>query len=301
MQANYEQLLATSRRVNWQIADLVGGDKRLDFSRPFLPETYARTQELPFLTPVEALALNHIRAHGYLAMFQLVEAFILPFVVEQSKWDPGEQRFRVPALQQFASEEIKHMELFAVFRRQFVSEFGVECGFIGPAEEIGAAILEHSPLAVAILVLGIEWMSQGHYVESIRDSQALDPQFKSLLKHHYLEEVQHAKLDSLMLQAMLPQYDRNAIDHAVDEYFEMGAFIDGGLRQQTELDLASFERARGHALTIEQRDTFLTRQHQAQRWTFLGSAMRNENFLQSLDVLGGDCGHRVAGAASSFC
>ncbi len=301
MRANYEQLLATSRRVNWRIADIIGGDRRLDFSRPFLPETYTRTQELPFLTAADALTLNHIRAHGYLAMFQLVEAFILPFVIDQSKLDPGEQQFRVPALQQFASEEIKHMELFAAFRREFVGEFGIECGFIGPADEIGAAILEHSPLAVAILVLGIEWMSQGHYVESIKDSQELDPQFKSLLRHHYLEEVQHAKLDSLMLQAMVTRYDRNAIDRAVDEYFEMGAFIDGGLRQQTELDLASFERARGHALSGEHRERFLARQHQAQRWTFLGSAMRNENFLKSLDLLGQDCRRRVAGAASSFC
>jgi hypothetical protein len=42
------------------------------------------------------------------------------------------------------------------------------------------------------------------------------------------------------------------IRKAVDEYLEIGAFIDGGLQQQTQLDLDNFERATGRRLTVEE-------------------------------------------------
>ena len=45
-------------------------------------------------------------------------------------------------------------------------------------------------------------MTQGHYVESVQNDQELDPQFKSLLKHHWMEEAQHTKLDTLMVEAI---------------------------------------------------------------------------------------------------
>ena len=39
---SYESALATSQKVNWKIEDILGPDDRLDFSRPFLPESLAR-------------------------------------------------------------------------------------------------------------------------------------------------------------------------------------------------------------------------------------------------------------------
>jgi len=54
-------------------------------------------------------------------------------------------------------------------------------------------VLSHDPLGVALVILHIEWMSQRHYVESVRSDERLDPLFKSLLKHHWLEEAQHAR------------------------------------------------------------------------------------------------------------
>ena len=65
------------------------------------------------------------------------------------------------------------------------------CETIGPPEEIGKAVLSHSPLGVALVILGIEWMTQKHYLESVRNDEDLDPQFKSLLRHHWMEEAQH--------------------------------------------------------------------------------------------------------------
>jgi hypothetical protein len=300
-QPSYQSLLETSKRINWRVDDIIGGDKRLDFSKPFLPETFARTAPLTFLAPHERLALNHIRAYGYLSMFELVEEFILPFVTGQAQAEAGDDPFRTPALQQFANEEAKHIALFKAFRHEFVAEFGVGCAFIGPAKEISRAVLAHTPLAVAIAVLGIEWMSQGHYVESVKDDQDLDPQFKSLLKHHWMEEAQHAKLDGLLLKAMTKQCGPEEIARAVDAYFEIGAFIDGGLKQQAAFDLASFEQAVARSLPDDHRARFLQVQHQAQRWTFLGSAMRNRSFLDVVGTLSGEGRARIEAAAEAFC
>ena len=126
-------------------------------------------------------------------MFGLVEEFILPFVLDHARPRLAGDDYRTRALLQFASEEAKHIQLFKRFRAEFDAGFGHPCEVIGPPEAIATAVLAHSPLAVALLTLHIEWMVQRHYLECIKDDQELDPQFKSLLKHHWMEEAQHAK------------------------------------------------------------------------------------------------------------
>jgi hypothetical protein len=44
----------------------------------------------------------------------------------------------------------------------------------GPAKAIAEAVIAHDPLAVALLILHIEWMSQRHYVDSIHDNRDLE-------------------------------------------------------------------------------------------------------------------------------
>lgn len=298
---NYQQLLKTSRRVNWRVEDIIGNGRRMDFSLPFLPEAFARTQALPFLTRDERLTLNHIRAHGYLAMFELVERSILPYIEEHLSSTPGSDAFRTPALSQFADEESKHIELFVAFRREFTEDFGAECAFIGPAEQIGAAIRAHSALALAIFVLAIEWATQQHYLESVRNDQSLDPQFKSLLKNHWIEESQHVKLDTLMFYEFAKHCAPEEIDRGVDDFLQIGAFIDEGLRQQAEFDVATFENVSGRQLDSVQHAEWITVQHQAMRYTFLGSAMRNPMFLEALGSVSPSGRARIEEVAPAFC
>lgn len=65
----YESTLAAARKVHWNVDDLIGGDRHLDFGRPFLPETLARVRGIDFLSPEEQTVLNQVRGHGYLYMF----------------------------------------------------------------------------------------------------------------------------------------------------------------------------------------------------------------------------------------
>lgn len=299
---SYRSLLETSRRVNWRVEDLIGGEHQLDFSRPFLPETYARTAGLAFLSAPERLALNHIRAHGYLALFELVETFIVPFISAQADTAPkGEDPDRSAALWNFTEEENKHMRLFQCFREDFTTRFGTECAVIGPADAIAGAILAHSPLAVTMLVLHAEWMSQCHYVESVRDDTALDPTFRRMLRHHWLEEAQHARLDALLLQSLASRCSAEDARRALDEYFEMVKFFDAGLEQQARLDLQSLQARTGRTWTAQEQETLVTTQHQGLRWTILGSAMRNASFLGVVEQLGREHRERIERAAADYC
>jgi len=302
MQAHsYQSLLDTSRRVNWRIEDIIGGDKRLDFSKPFLPETFVRSAPLGFLSPRERLLLNHIRAHGYLSMFGLVEEFILPFIQVRARSPSELQPFRSPALEQFAAEEAKHIELFRRFCAEFRSGFATPCAFIGPASDIRDAILGYSPIGVAICILGIEWMSQRHYVESIHENAELDPQFRSLLRNHWIEEAQHAKLDGLVLEEMIADAAPHEVAKGFDDYLAIGGFFDEGLKQQAAFDLETLEAASGRKLNAAEREQFLAVQHQALRWTFLGSAMTTPGFLDMIGRSNAQGRAQIESVALAFC
>ena len=171
---SYESALAASSRINWKVEDIIGGEKKLDFTKPFLPESLAQVNELSFLTPVEKTTLNQIRGHEYLSMFGLVEEFILPYVVDHARPQLSGDDYRVRALLGFAGEEAKHIHLFKRFREEFEEGFGSKCEFIGPADDVTKFVLSHSPLGVAFTILHIEWMTLRHYIEGVKDNQNLD-------------------------------------------------------------------------------------------------------------------------------
>lgn len=296
----YTQILTTSQRINWRVEDIIGGDKKLDFSRPFLPESLARVEPLKFLDRDEKLVLNHIRAHGYLYIFGLVEEFILPFVMDHARSNLSGDDARTRAMLQFAGEEAKHIDLFKRFGREFVAGFGTRCDVIGPPEAIGKAVLAHDPLSVALLILHIESMTQRHYVDSTRDDQTLDPQFKSLLKHHWMEEAQHAKLDTLMVEALAVGRPKEDIAKAMDGYLSLGGLFDGGIKQQAEFDIPAFVAATGRTLTAAERSEMAAQQHQAQRWTYIGSGMSHPNFLASVGALSPEWRKKLEEIAPQF-
>ncbi|MGH6949663.1 MAG: hypothetical protein ACREH4_02230 [Vitreimonas sp.] len=304
-QYSFKDCLQRAERITWRVEDLIGGDKKLDFSRPFMPESYARTSGLDFLSADEKRTLNQIRGHAYLAIFGLVEEFILPFVLDHAQpmivrpMQLGDD-YRARAYLEFASEEAKHIHLFRRFREEFLDGFGVRCDVIGPPEAIGAHVRSKPALAVALLVLQIEWMTQRHFQESVTDDTTLDPQFKSLLLHHWMEEHQHAQLDAMMVQAMAEKLTQDEIDAAIDAYLELGAFFDAGLKQQVELDLDAFQRATGRTLNASERERFLAQQHQANRWTYLGSGMSHPRFLESVGQLNPAKRAAIEAAAPQF-
>ena len=297
---DYRETLLASEKVNWKIEDIIGGDKKLDFSKRFMPDALARVNDLPFLNEDEKRVLNQIRAYAYLSVFGIVEEFIVPFVLDHVRPSLDTDDYRVRAYLQFAGEEVKHIQLFKQFCEEFREGFATDCQIIGPASEIGKAVLAHDPLSVALAILMIEWMTQAHYLDSMKDDADLDPQFKSLLKNHWIEEAQHAKLDTCMVDVLADGLTEEEISKAMDGFLAIGGFLDEGLKQQTIFDLESLEKATGRKFSLEEREEFVTKQLQANRWTYIGSGMVHPKFQQMLDRLGADARKRIDEVAPAF-
>jgi hypothetical protein len=295
---NYEATLVSSLRAQWVLDDVLRADQDLDFSRKFMPESLARTAAVVSLNPFEQRTLNQISAHQYLSIFVIVEEFILPFLLDHSRDHVRGDDWRIRAFLNFATEEAKHIHLFKRYHEAFVRGFPVECQVIGPSEAISAEVLRHDPLAVGLLILMIEWMTQQHYLGSIRDDGDLDPLFKSLMKHHWMEEAQHAKLDTLIVETLAEGRSEDQIDKAIDGFFEIGAFLDDGLKTQAGFNLDALEKAIGGK--VHDRDAVLAQQHQAARWTYIGSGMVHERFKATLEALSPRAAARIAEAAPLF-
>src|SRR5581483_5089003 len=134
---DYQGAVTDAAKVNWQVDDLIGPEKRLDFSKPFLPEALAGVRGLVFLSGREKLLLNQIRGNSYLYLFGFVEEFILPFVLDEARAaTPGGDPLEVRAMVTFADEEAKHIHLFHRFAEEFAAGFHSPCGVIGPAAAV---------------------------------------------------------------------------------------------------------------------------------------------------------------------
>lgn len=297
----YGTILADSLKVNWRVEDIIGGDKKLDFTRPFLPDTLAGVSGLKCLTAEEKLKLNQIRGNSYLYLFGFCEEFILPFVLDQARKGVHGDNVALRALVTFAEEEAKHMHVFKRFAEEFAKGFATECKVIGPAKDVSMMILQNGSLSVALLILHLEWETLRHYVDSAQSDVAIDPQFASLLRHHWMEESQHAKVDTLLVAELAAAAGPEGIEKSLDEYLALGGAFDALLTQQVQLDLESLEKAIGRTLSGAEREEITQAQVKSYRWTFLGSGMTHPNFIRTLGEISPKGQARVAEVAAAFC
>jgi hypothetical protein len=84
----------------------------------------------------------------------------------------------------------------------------------------------------------------------------------------------------------------------MDEFFEIGGFLDEGLKTQAGFNLDALELAIGRK--VENREELLAQQHQAARWTYIGSGMVHERFRNSLHAISPRAERRIAEAAPIF-
>jgi hypothetical protein len=299
---SYSSILNDAAKITWRVQDLIDDDRPLDFSKPFLPEAIAHTQAISCLTPDEQLILNQIRGNSYLHMFGLVEEFILPLVVNHVQFIGCETIEATQAYLCFAQEESKHINLFRQFATAFARGFGFRCETIGPPKTIADFVLQHSKLGVALVTLHIEWMTQRHFLDSVRSNphELLEPKFCSLLKHHWQEESQHARLDTLMVQDLAQKLDSAAIESAIDDYIAIVEYLNEGLKTQVQLDIASLEIPIARTLTPTERDEIRQIQELSYQKAFLISGMTHPNFVQSVQELSTTGYDRIMAIANTF-
>lgn len=289
----YDSCVRASEKVAWRVDDVMPEGTRLDFTRPFLPESLGARGDLPFLAPDEMRTLNQIAANAYLNLFAFVEEYILATVVQHAHAELFGDHDAIRALVRFADEEVKHQELFRRYRQAFDRDFGHACEVLGQAAEVAGVILSKSPIAVMLTTYHIELMTQAHYVGCVRDDSDIDPFFAKLLHAHWLEESQHARIDGLELQKLVSDATPAQIEEAFDDYLGIVDAFDGLLRAQAEMDVRSLARATGRTLDAAQVDAVASAQHAGYQRTFLWYGMTNGTFTEACGRLGASGAERV--------
>jgi hypothetical protein len=296
---SYDLSLQSSIKNAWTIDDVFQG-RDFDFTKPFLPERIAGVSGIACLNPDERRMLNQIRANSYCHIFAFVEEFIVPLVVDQARADVYGNETRLWALLRFAEEEVKHQEMLHRAGQQFEAGLGVSCDLVPGREAVAGAVLTTSPLAALLLTSMIEWFTQLHYVEHVRDRGELDQLFRDLLRFHWIDESRHARMDSLLIDEIAADLSADQRDQAISELLELGTAVDRLLAQQVEMDINTLERATRRTFNQSDREDIRVRQQRAYRWTFLVSGLEHPNFVRIVDRLSTTGSERLAQAAAAL-
>ena len=182
----------------------------------------------------------------------------------------------------------KSSSIRSCFGDRLISSAGVSAvsaGLIPGREEVAKVVRSKSKLTVMILTAIIEWFTQLHYIEHVRDDSDLDGLFRDLLRYHWLEEAQHAKLDTLLIGEVAEHLSLEERETAVDEILELGGAIDGLLAQQIELNIEALEKATGRTFTAAEKEEITTKTQRAWRWTFLVSGLEHPNIVKAIGEL----------------
>jgi hypothetical protein len=283
----------------WTVEDCYQG-RDFDFAKSFLPDRIAGVRGITCLNDDERRQLNQIRGNSYCHIFAFVEEYIVPMVLANASRDIYGDETRVWSLLRFAEEELKHQEMLRRANEQFEKGFGTPCGLIPGREAVAEVVLGKSPLSALLLTSLIEWFTQLHYVEHVRDSEDLDVLFRDILRFHWIDESRHARLDTLLIDEVAADLTLEERERAVDELLELGSSVDGLLAQQVELDIEALAQAARRDFSEAERSEIRAEQQRAYRWTFLVSGLEHPRFVQIVQQLTEAGAGKIAGAARAL-
>jgi hypothetical protein len=252
---DYGAIVDTSERVAWTV-DEIFRDRRFDASKCIVPDSWVDTDQLPFLSAQEQLLLNHIRAFSYAHLFGNFEEFVPLHMVEMAERDWHGDRSHLRALFRFGDEEMKHQEL--MLRAEAVLE--ASCGhtfgrYFDPDKrrvaEFTRALLSYPPLPRFLLLAALEWGTQRHYVESIKEhrGEGCDPLYADLLQYHWVEESQHIRTDVIEIERLARPMSPDELSAAFDDVLGIAALVDETFVGQVGHEVATFERVTGRQLS----------------------------------------------------
>jgi hypothetical protein len=137
----------------------------------------------------------------------------------------------------------------------------------------GSLPLHKCPMAVLLMSLHLEWLTQRHSLASVPCLEELDPFFRSLLLDRRLEDSRHAGVDELKVKKWARLSSPSVRARAVAEYFEMLRGLDALLVKQVKLDLGTLIARTGRILTDAEREAFSEVQHRSYRDAFMVTGM----------------------------
>jgi len=274
---SYTKSLENAYKVNWKIEDVLG-EKRFDPAQRWLPLALSGASGATGLVEREQRALTQVEMAAYAHLFGYVEEFIAPKVGALARDFELEQRDAFDALTNFAAEEVKHMNLFRAVRERVDSQLGFELARLADSAGTARFVLGKSTAAVLLLTSAIEWMTQRHYLDAIKDDAGLDPLARSIFKAHWQEESQHAQLDHLETVRAFAALTPAERERAIDELIELVAAVDGLLKQQVEHDLANLATLLRREFDARESAELRREILRAKRWTFILSGVTHPRF-----------------------
>jgi len=294
---DYASCIKNSEKVAWRLEDVLPSDATLDYGRPFLPAALSGEARIPGLSEPVARRLNQISGYAYLNLFAFVEEYIIDAAMRQAADEVHGDHIALRALLRFSEEEVKHQALFQHAMALLQRTFGSECDVLGDAAAVAGVILSKDPLAVMMVTLHLELMTQEHYTESVRDDERIDPLFRSMLKNHWLEEAQHARIDALEVAKLANSATPEQISKAFDDYIDIISAFDGLLGMQAKMDVENLRRATGPGFDAAAVETC---QYAAYRNTFILMGMRNRQFIEYVNKVSPEGAKKIAAKAATI-
>jgi hypothetical protein len=281
---DYPSIVATSQKVEWTV-DEIFRDRRFDTAKKIIPDSWVRTQHLTFLTEQEQRTLNHLRAFSYVHLFGNYEEFIPMHLLELAQRDWYGDRAHLRALWRFGEEEVKHQQLFQRAETVLEASCGYTLGRYFDTERLASftqATLAYPSLPRALILSALEWGSQRHYVDSVRDhnGDSSDPLYVDLLKYHWIEENQHTKTGVLEIAQLACDRSPGELSAAFDDILKIGSLVDETFVGQVEQELATFQTMTGRTLTDSESLTLRATLYQSMRMIWAEVAFTHPHFKQ---------------------
>jgi len=256
---DYSTIVATSEKVAWTVDEIFAG-RRFNVSKRIVPDSWIPTQHLEFLDEAAQRALNHIRAFSYVHLFGNYEEFIPIHLTSLAQQDWHVDRAQLRALVRFGEEEMKHQQLFLRTEAVLEESCGYPMGRYFDPDKVRVtaftnAVLAYPPLPRSLTLLALEWGSQRHYVDSVRDhsGDSGDPLYVDVLKYHWIEENQHVKTGVLEIERLARNMGLEELSHAFDDIQSIGKLVDETFIGQVEQEIATLQRVTGYVFTGPER------------------------------------------------
>lgn len=280
--SRYARLVHLSMKGEWQIdRDLMAG-RNFDVSRKFLPDALSRVDQLPFLSAGEARLLSQVQGRTYAYVFGLVERFISTKMLEHGRAHAFDDQFAVEALTRFATEELKHQEMFRRMEAMLAVQLPTGHRQVADPNDVARTVLAASSWSVLALTCHIELFVQSHYVESIEPRDELCPLFRDVFKFHWKDESRHVVLDELEWRAEHARLSRDECDRAVDDLIALVSAVDGILQAQSAADVGYFIAAATRPFTATETARIHAVVLGAYRWQYIISGVQHPHFRKLL-------------------
>lgn len=245
---NWASIVDTSEKVAWNVDDVFRG-RSFDASKAIVPAPWVGTAALSFLEEQDHLTLNHCRAFSYVHLLCNFEEFAPPHLTEVAGEVWHGDRTHLRALFRFSEEELKHQQLFRRAERVLEESCGYSFGRYFDEQkrrvaDLTNALLGYGALPRFLILLAIEWGTQRHYVESVRDQKAErgDPLYADILKAHWTEEAQHTKSDTFEIARLASEMSQAEINACFDDLAAIGRLTEAVFVRQADKEVETLER-----------------------------------------------------------